>query len=171
MTRDGGVRVGAVAAVAAVSMALCWLLLTVWRNTGHELPLIPWVGLVPLLLVTVAVLAAGSQVRRYARAGDLLTAGRRRVPPQRARGTLVAAQSCALGGGALLGWYLANAGLHLPNADVSSVRSLLIRAAVSAGAALLLAVAGLIAQAWCRLPPGEDDEQDPPARGLSYAAE
>jgi hypothetical protein len=99
-------------------------------------------------------------VRSYTRSADVVSAGRRRVAPQRARGTLVAAQSAALGGAVLLGWYVGNALMHLPDSDVVSVRLLLLRAAVSAGAALLLTLAGLLAQAWCRIPPGDDDEDD-----------
>ncbi len=157
---DAGVRVRTVAAVAVVSAALCWLLLTLWRNASHDVAQIPWVGLVPLLLVTGGVLAASWQVRRYARAADARTAARRRISAERARGTLVAAQASALGGAALLGWYVGHVLVHLPNADVESVRALVIRAAVSALAALVLSVAGLVAQAWCRVPPGRDDDTD-----------
>ncbi|MDQ3357860.1 MAG: DUF3180 domain-containing protein [Actinomycetota bacterium] len=160
MIGEAGVRAGAVAGVAAVSGAMCWLLLSVWGQGGRELPQLPWVGVLPLLLVAVAVVLAGWQVRSYTRSADVVSAGRRRVAPQRARGTLVAAQSAALGGAVLLGWYVGNALMHLPDSDVVSVRLLLLRAAVSAGAALLLTLAGLLAQAWCRIPPGDDDEDD-----------
>src|SRR5699024_11158697 len=114
------------------------------------------------------------QVRRYAHyrhQEDSTSRPPQRVSPERARGTLVAAQAAALGGGALLGWYLAIALLQLSNADVASVRSMVIRAAVSAAVALLLALAGLVGQHWCRLPPGEnDDEDDDPPRGVSYVS-
>lgn len=164
-----GVRIATVVTVAALAGLASWVLLQLWRNSGRELPELPWLGLAPMVLLSAVVLVAGWQVRRYARAGSRELAARRRVPPQRARGTLVAAQASALGGGALLGWYLANALVHLPNADVSSVRSLMVRALASAGAAALLAASGLVAQAMCRLPEdGEDDDDPPPELELPH---
>lgn len=170
-----GVRVSAVAAATVASTVVCVLLLRGWRALGNELPEVPWVAVGPLALLILLVLVAGWQVRRYARYRRSADRPGGRVPqrisPQRARGTLVAAQASALGGGALVGWYLSIALLQLPNADVVSVRSLVIRAGVCAVVALLLAVAGLVAQHWCRLPPGEhDDEDDEPPRGVSYVS-
>jgi len=170
-----GVRASAVAAVTVASTVVCVLLLRGWRALGNELPEVPWIAVGPLVLLILLVLVAGWQVRRYARfrRSPDRPGGRapQRISPQRARGTLVAAQAAALGGGALVGWYLAIALLQFPNADVATVRSLVIRAAVCAGVALLLAVAGLVAQHWCRLPPGEhDDEDDEPPRGVSYVS-
>lgn len=163
-----------VALVAVASSAVCTLLLRGWQTMGNGVPDVPWIAIAPLALLILLVLFTAWQVRRYARfrrpEGSTAPAPAR-VSPERARGTLVAAQAAALGGGALLGWYLAIALLHLPNADVVSVREQVIRAAVCAGVALLLALAGLLAQHWCRLPPGEnDDEDDGPPRGVSYVS-
>lgn len=168
-----GVRVSAVALVAVSSTVVCALLLRGWRAMGNGVPEVPWVAVGPLVLLILLVLGSGWQVRRYARFRREDPSGRtpQHVSPQRARGTLVAAQAAALGGGALLGWYLAIVLLQAPNTDVSSVRDQAIRAAVCAGVALLLALAGLLAQHWCRLPPGEnDDEDDEPPRGVSYVS-
>ncbi|WP_153397749.1 DUF3180 domain-containing protein [Ornithinicoccus halotolerans] len=162
MSRPGEVRPGVVALLALASGVGCWILLDLWRRWGNELPQLPWVGVIPLSVLVLAVLVGGWQVRRYL-AGE----GRGRPSPQRARGTLVAAQASALGGGALLGWYLANVLVHLPNADVPSVREALWRALVSAGVALALALVGLLVQHWCRLPPTEDDEDDDDDGGRS----
>lgn len=169
-----GVRASAVGVVALVSTVVCVLLLRGWHALGNELPEVPWIGVVPLVLLILLVLVASWQVRRYAAWRRTTARDRGRSPqqitPQRARGTLVAAQAAALGGGVLIGWYLSITLLHLPNADVQSVRGVVIRAAVSAGVALLLAIAGLVAQHWCRLPPGEDTEDDEPPRGVSYVS-
>ncbi|WP_256841423.1 DUF3180 domain-containing protein [Ornithinimicrobium cryptoxanthini] len=174
MSDIAGVRASAVAMVAVASTAGCVLLLRGWRALGKNLPDVPWVGIGPLLLLILVVLVAGWQVRRYARYRTQEGASRRapqRVTPQRARGTLVAGQSAALGGGALVGWYLAIALVHLPNVDVVSVRQMVVRAAISALVALALAGAGLLTQHWCRLPPGEnDDDEDEPPRGVSYVS-
>jgi len=170
MSRDAGVRTGTLLAVAAASGLVCWLLLRLWRSGGRELPELPWLALLPLLLLAGLVLAAGWQVRRYVSSPSRELAGPRRVSPQRARGTLVAAQASALGGAVLVGWYLANAGTHLPNADVTSVRELMVRALACAAGALVLAVCGMVAQWMCRIPEGHDDDE-PPERDLSYAVD
>lgn len=171
MGPEQGVRAGVVAVVAALSGLASWVLLQLWRNGGRELPALPWLALLPLLLLALLVLVAGWQVRRYVRAGSRELAAQRRVTPQRARGTLVAAQASALGGGVLIGWYLANAVAHLPNADVTSVRELMVRALACAGAALVLAVCGLVAQWMCRLPENGDDDDPPAGPEMTYAAE
>lgn len=170
-----GVRASAVAMVAVASTIVCVVLLRGWRALGKNLPDVPWIGIAPLLLLILVVLVAGWQVRRYARYRRQAegTPGRvpHRVTPQRARSTLVAGQSAALGGGALVGWYLAIALVHLPNVDVVSVRHMVVRAAISALVALALAAAGLLTQHWCRLRPGEsDDDDDEPPRGVSYVS-
>lgn len=169
-----GVRVSAVALVATASTVVCVLLLRGWRALGNALPEVPWIATAPLALLTLLVLVSGWQVRRYARfrrREDPAARPPQRISPQRARGTLVGAQAAALGGGALVGWYLSITLLQLPYADVASVRSMTIRAAVTALVALVLAASGLLAQHWCRLPPGEsEDEDDDPPRGVSYVS-
>lgn len=152
MSEVQGVRPGAGAVVAVLTGMGSWLLLQVLRSLGAEYPVISWIGLVPLLAVTALVLVMTWQIRRYTRGRGTL-----RPTPQRGRGTLVGAQAAALGGAALLGWYAANALVHLPNADVSSERVQLVWGLVHALAALGLSVAGYVGQAWCRIPPGDDD--------------
>ncbi|ANS78859.1 secreted protein [Serinicoccus hydrothermalis] len=146
-------RTGVVVAVLA-GMA-SWLLLQVVRSLGGAYPVISWLGLVPLVAVTLLVLVMCRQIRRY-----LQGRGTLRPSPQRGRGTLVGAQAAALGGAALLGWYAANALVHLPNADVPSERVQLVWGVVHAVAALALAAAGFVGQAWCRIPPTEHDDDD-----------
>lgn len=167
MTGAPVVRPGATLVVALVSGALSWVGLTAWRGSGREAPQLPWIGLVPMLLLTAVVLVAGWQVRRSVRGPDALTRWPsalirqpREITPQRARGTLVAAQACALGGAVLVGLYLGNVALHVANSDVPSVQGQLLRAAGSAAAAAVLVVAGLVAQSWCRWPERPDGEDD-----------
>lgn len=74
----------------------------------------------------------------------------------RARGTLVAAQAAALGGGVLIGWYTANAMVLSPDLDVPVVQNWWWRAALSALASVGVAAAGMTAQALCRIPPEDD---------------
>lgn len=158
-----GVRPATGVIVAVLSAMGSWLLLQVMRSWGGAYPAITWMGLVPLVALTALVLVMSWQIRRYVRGKGTL-----RPSPQRGRGTLVGAQAAALGGAALLGWYVANALVHVPNADVPSQQVHLSWALVHAVAALALSVAGYVGQAWCRIPPGDDDG-DPAGEGdLAY---
>ena len=155
MTPAQGIRVPPAVITALLSGMASWLLLALVRSAGGSYPVISWIGLVPLLAVIVLVLGMSWQIRRYVRGK-----GSMRPTPQRARGTLVGAQASALGGAALLGWYLANALAHLPNADVPGERTQLVWGLVHAVAALALSVSGFVGQAWCRIPPSEHDDDD-----------
>lgn len=155
MSSVEGVRVGTGVVVGVLSSMASWLLLQLVRSLGGEYPVISWLGLVPLVAVALLVLVMCWQIRRY-----LLGKGTDRPSPQRGRGTLVGAQAAALGGAALLGWYAANALVHLPNADVPSQRVQLVWGLVHALAALGLSVSGYVGQSWCRIPPTEDDDDD-----------
>lgn len=158
------VRVGAGLLTVVLGGMASWLLLALLRSFGPGYPLFSWVGLVPLLAVTALVLVMAWQIRRYTRGR-----ARSRPSPQRARGTLVGAQAAALGGAALVGWYVANALVHVANADVPSERHQLIWALVHAAAALLLSVSGYLGQAWCRIPPTEHDDDSTASDGdLAY---
>ncbi|WP_010148210.1 DUF3180 domain-containing protein [Serinicoccus profundi] len=155
MTPLQGVRVGAGVVVAVLAGMASWLLLQVVRSLGGSYPVISWIGLVPLVAVALLVLVMCWQIRRY-----LQGKGTHRPSPQMGRGTLVGAQAAALGGAALLGWYAANALVHLPNADVASERVQLVWGILHAAAALGLSVTGYLGQAWCRIPPSEHDDDD-----------
>lgn len=159
-----GVRVGTAAIVAVLATMASWLLLQVVRSLGGQYPAISWIGLVPLLAFTALVLVMCWQIRRYVRGK-----GTARPTPQRGRGSLVGAQAAALGGAALIGWYAANALVHLPNADVPSQRVQLVWGLVHAVAALALSAAGFVGQSWCRIPPEDgDDDGTAPEGDLAY---
>lgn len=159
-TTDGITVVSAVVAVA-LSFALGWIALFAWRSSGREYPLLPWFGLVPMALYVVLVLFAAWKVRHYVRSTSTSTASVASTfmpTPQQARGTLVAAQAGALGGAMLVGFYAANAVVHLSTLDVDSVRAMFIRAVISLLAAAGVSAAGFVAQWMCRLPEDERDD-------------
>lgn len=161
-----GIKIATGVLVAGLAAMGSWLLLSLVRALGGTYPVISWLGLVPLLAVTALVLVMAWQVRRYVQGK-----GRpeQRPSPQRARATLVGAQAAALGGAALLGWYTANALVHIPLADVPSQRVQLVWGIVHAVAALALGISGYVGQAWCRIPPSDDDEDGTVANGdLAY---
>lgn len=155
MNPQQGVRISSGVLVALLCGMASWLLLAVVRAAGGSLPVLSWIGLVPLGALTLLVLAMTWQIRRYVH-----DKGTWRPSPQRARGILVGAQAGALGGAALLGWYLANVLVHVPVADVPSQRAQLVWGLVHAAAALALSVSGYVGQAWCRIPPTEHDDDD-----------
>ncbi|MGO0576514.1 DUF3180 family protein [Ornithinimicrobium panacihumi] len=167
MNLTQGVRPG-VAVVTAVLVGMAGLLLLLLlRSTGGSVPQLIWLGVVPLVAMIALVLVLSWQVRRYV-SGKGSPANR--PSPQRARGTLVGAQAAALGGAALVGWYAAHVLLHLPLVDVPSQRGQLLWALVHAVLAAALSVAGFVGQHWCRIPPGEDDDEDGTVKdgGLAY---
>lgn len=158
-----GITVAAGAVAVAASGVLSWLVLLGWRASGREYPQLPWLGLIPMALYVVLVLVAAWRIRQYVRAPQQPRSPRTPAPsPQQARGTLVAAQAGALAGALLLGFYLANAVVHLSTLDVPSVRGLFVRALVSALAAACVSAAGYVGQWMCRLPEDEDDDGRPP---------
>ncbi len=155
LNEGNGVRIRHPVLTALVAVVLCWMGLQVWVGSGREVPASPWLATALLLLMAACVVAAGLDIRRYQRG-----TAREMPTPERARATLVAGQSSALGGAVIVGWYAAQALTHLPNADVPSVRGEMIRALVLAACAGLLVAAGLATQAMCRIPPEDDDEDD-----------
>ncbi len=156
-TTDGITFVAAVVGVA-LSFALAWIALFAWRSSGREYPMLPWFGLVPMALYAVLVLYAAYKVRQYVRSTSASMASTFMPTPQQARGTLVAAQAGALGGAMLVGFYAANAVVHLSTLDVESVRAMFLRAVISLVAAAGVSAAGFVAQWMCRLPEDERDD-------------
>ena len=144
-------RVRVLAAVAVVAAAGSWVLLTVWSNTGHAALPVPWTAPVGVLVLAAVVLAAAREVRRS-------VLGRRagRLDPLLAARIVVLAKASSYVGAVLTGWYAAQAVVVLP-ALVGERRSRFTLALLTAGACLLLAAAGVVAQRWCRRPP-EDPE-------------
>ena len=68
------------------------------------------------------------------------------------------AKAAAYGGAVLIGWYAAQALAVLPDI-VGARRTRLLMAALCFLAAVGVAGAGLLVQRWCRLPPGEDEDE------------
>jgi hypothetical protein len=141
--------------LAALGMTVvAWLLLRWIMSGGNAVPDPGWVGAAAMLFLAGGLLAAGLQVRRV-RDGAPNPA----ITPLRAARTLVLAQAGALTGAVLVGWYLANALVLLPDADVESQRGRIWPFAIHALVALLLSGAGMLVQHWCRLRPRDDEDE------------
>lgn len=135
-----------------------WLLLDAWTGAGNEAPPLPWTAILGILVLAGIVVAAGRQVRRSVQ-------GRRPEPVDALTAARIAvlSKAAAYGGAALAGWYLAQAATLLP-ALVGERVDRLVVAVAAAVAAALLAGAGLLAQSWCRVPPGPTEQRDRPER-------
>jgi Protein of unknown function (DUF3180) len=143
--------------VLAAVTAAGWAVLDAREASGASALPTPWTAAVAIALLAVAVLVSGLEVRRW-------VAGRRERPldPLVAARIAVLAKAAAYAGGALAGWYLAQAAIVVPDL-VGARRTRFIVALLSALAAGCLAGAGLLVQIWCRRPPREDDgEEDEP---------
>jgi hypothetical protein len=138
--------------LAAVGLG-SWAVLDAREASGASALPAPWTAAVAIALLAVAVLVSGFEVRRW-------VAGRRERPldPLVAARIAVLAKAAAYTGGALAGWYLAQAVVVLPDL-VGERRTRLVVALICALAAIALATAGLVVQNWCRRPPREDDEE------------
>lgn len=155
-----GVRIRYGLIGAGVVLVLSFFGLRWWTSHGNSMPTNSWITVVVLLMIAAAVMVAGWEIRRYLRAPKAVAP----PSPQRARATLVAAQACALAGSVFAGWYLAQVLVHIDRVSNGAERAPLWLALVSGLAATVVAVCGFIVQAWCRLPP-EDEDSERPADG------
>lgn len=130
-----------------------YVVLRLITSRGAGAPRNTWIGVAVLLVIAGLVLAAGWPIRRYLK-GHVEV-----IPdPHRARRTVVAAQASALAGGAMTGWYLAQAAIHARSLDLTRSRDAFILALVLAASAVGMAIAGLIVQGWCTIDDSDDDK-------------
>ena len=155
MVRGGrGVSIRLVLLLGLAVTAVAYPGLRVWTGRGHELPPTSWGSVIVLVFMAFGVFFAALPIRRFLR-------GQARKPlnPLRAMRTLVLAQAAALTGALVAGWYLAQVLVLWPDLDIGSVRAVALRLAASVAAGVLLAMAGLLAQAMCRVDKVEKAEK------------
>lgn len=152
MIDENGLRPRAVVISAAAALVVCYFVLRVLSDRGGSLPQNSWLTVAVLVVAAGAVLGSAWPVRSYVQ-------GTSTTPPtpQAARIVLVAARACAVAGGLATGLYAAEALVRVPNMEVPSQASAMWLAVVLAAASVVLAVAGMVAQSWCRIPPEDDD--------------
>lgn len=157
MRPHAGIRVTNLVLAGLTMVVLAWLVLRWLASGGNGVPDPGWVGAAAMLFLGSGLLVAGLQVRKV-RDGTPNPA----MTPLRAARTLVLGQAGALTGAVLVGWYLANVLVLLPDADVESQRGRIWPFVLHAVVAMLLSATGMLVQTWCRLRPrdDEDDEQD-----------
>lgn len=146
LTGGKGVTIRFVLLVALVVTAFAYLGFRIWTSQGGVLPPASWGAFVVLVFMACGVFFAGLPVRRFLRGQSKKT-----LNPIRAMRTVVLAQACALTGALVTGWYLAQILVLLPDGDIASVRSLMVRLAALAVGGVLMVVAGLVVQNMCRV--------------------
>jgi hypothetical protein len=157
--RDGrGVSIRLVLLFSAVAAGFSYVILRLWTDQGGALPPPSWGGLVVLVFMACGVVFAALPVRRFLRGHAT-----KPLNPLRAMRTLVLAQASALTGALVTGWYVAQVLVLIPILDVPSRRAVAIRLAALAAGGVLMAVAGLLAQAMCRV--DKDKDRRDPDRG------
>lgn len=152
MTRGRGLTLGVVALVAAVVTLLSTVLWMFLTRGGDLVPAPSWLSIATLPVLGGLVLGFARPVRAHVRR----TSGRA-LDPIRAARTVVLAQAAALTGSAVFGWYVGQLVNLLRDWDLVANRPSTWRVGIALVAALVLVVAGLLAQAWCRVPPQEPD--------------
>ncbi|QKE83671.1 DUF3180 domain-containing protein [Arthrobacter sp. NEB 688] len=152
-----GIRAQALLLVALVTAVLGWLVAFVVTRDGTLLQRPPWAAGVLLVVMGGLVLWLARPVRRHLRSGR-----RTSVEGLRAARTVVLAQAAALTGAAASGWYLGQLASLLGDLSLVANRDRLLVFGLMLLASVLLAVAGMVAQAWCRI--DRDDDEDRPGR-------
>ncbi len=152
----GPTRLGPLALLAGVAFALVAAVMLVRQAGGAGTASPPYVTVVMIAGLAVAVLVVAWPVRRW-NAGEREEA----LNPLRAARTVALAKAAALAGAMLTGGWSGYVLVALPLQAVTAQPG---RAVASAGvvlASLGLAVAGLVAERWCMIPPEDDDDGSP----------
>lgn len=155
-------RIRTLLLLTAVTTALGWLVVRLLASRGWTLPPVPWPMVAVLVLIAAVVLALGWSVRQY------LRGKRPALDPLRAARTAVLAKASCYTGALLAGWYLAQVLEVLGDLHIEAQRERAASAGLAVLGAVVLAVAGLLAESFCRIPPPEDPEE--PASAPDAAA-
>lgn len=163
-TPDGSVHVTPprALAVAALFGALAGWVLVVTANAFDIVPpTVPWTAPIGLVLIAALVGVLGYDTRQR------LQVRRERMQPQRAVAFLVLGKASALAGALVAGGYLGFAVNFVSRLDAIGPRERVVRSAVAIVAGVGLCIAGLLLERACKVPGGDDEDDDEPL-GTSY---
>ena len=149
--------------LAVLGGGVMWFIETALATSGRAVVLPPITLGVALLLIGVIIVAMALPVRRVSRG-----VAHARVDPFYATRVLMLAKASSLGGALLGGGGLAIVGYLLSRSLVASPNAVTMSVVTAAGALLLL-VAGLVAEHMCSIPP-DDEKRDvgaPDPRGMA----
>lgn len=153
MVTGHGVRAGTALLVALAVGGASWLLWQVTTGEGDLVPRPSWLAATLLVAMAAFVLGFAWPVRAYL--GGRAT---RRLDPLRAARVVVLAQAATLTGAAAVGWYAGQLAVAAGGLSLVANQDRVWRLAVLVGACVVLALAGLLAQHWCRVDPRDDDD-------------
>lgn len=137
--------------IAGVVFVLSYAALQVWSSQGNSLPQNSWIAVGVIAVMAGFVLFMGNEVRVYLRGESV-----RPLPPQRARSTLVASQSCVLAGAVFAGWYAGTVAVNIDRLQTTTGPRAFTIALVLTVACVGLVATGLVVQWWCKLPEDKD---------------
>lgn len=141
--------------LTALGAGAAWLLETVMVATGRPLVNPPVTLGVALVLIGVLVVVMAVPVYKVARKRP-----NARIDPFYATRVVVLAKASSLSGALLTGAGLGVIGFLLTRSVLPGVGSITM-ALVTAGGAVVLLVAGLVAENMCTIPPEDDDKPEP----------
>jgi len=149
--------------LAALGATLAWFLQTALVAAGSAVVIPPVTLAFALALIGAIVIVMALPVRKVARRVEGA-----RVDPFYATRVVMLAKASSLSGSLLAGAGLGIAAYLVTRSVIPGVGSVAMALATAAGAIILL-VAGLVAEYMCTLPPDDDDPREgrPDPRGLS----
>lgn len=157
MTNGKGLTLGVVALVIAGVTLVSTVLWMVLTEGGDLVPAPSWFSIAILLVLAGSVLWFARSVRAHVR-----RTAQRALDPIGAARIVVLAQAAALTGSAVIGWHLGQLVNLLRDWDLLANHPATWRVGIALGAAVILVVSGLVAQAWCRVPPRDGDSEGTP---------
>ncbi|MDQ0424764.1 MULTISPECIES: DUF3180 domain-containing protein [Cellulomonas] len=145
-------RRGTLVLLATGVAAVTWWAMRMLVGRGAATPPeVPWLVIAVELVIAGVVLSMGWAVRQFQQ-------GRRPdLNPLRAARTVVLAKAACYTGALLTGWYGGQALSLLTDADVPGNPARAGAAGLAVLGAVALAVAGLVVEHWCRIPPPDAD--------------
>ncbi|TFD72532.1 DUF3180 domain-containing protein [Cryobacterium fucosi] len=145
---------GTVVLLVLVGLVVGFLVEVTAAATGSPIVILPITLPIALVVIGVAVVALAWPIRQA-------THGKpgRRVDPFMAIRVAVLAKASAFSGALILGGGLGIVLYVLTRSVVPTVTSVWLAIGMAVGAALLL-TGGLVAEHFCTLPPGDDDENE-----------
>ena len=149
--------------LAVLGGGVMWFIETALATSGRAVVLPPITLGMALLLIGMIIVAMALPVRRVSRG-----IAHARVDPFYATRVLMLAKASSLGGALLSGGGLGIVGYLLSRSLVASANAVTMSVVAAAGAILLL-VAGLVAEHMCSIPP-DDEKRDvgaPDPRGMA----
>ncbi|PIE26390.1 MAG: hypothetical protein CSA58_09825 [Micrococcales bacterium] len=145
------------AALFGAGVVLGWSGARIWNSSGGSPMPVPLTSILLLLGIAVAVLVAAWPVRQWQKG-----VRSKSFSPLRAARAAVLAKAASHSGAGLAGWYAGQALLLLPDLGIASRRSAALELGGGVLVAVVVIIAGLVAERWCRLSEDdEDSDQDP----------